>query len=99
MSSDRLVKRRREGLLCRCSTGHVLYDSPSVRSATIEQLLGMKLGAWRDAVDRSDARLLLSHLRGDKEAIWNSLRQYVSPTDLNKASYAFDDLWDVAHGT
>lgn len=55
-----------KGYFTAISEGEVLYESASllVRSVTTEQLLGMKLAAWRDAIDRSDARLLLSKLSG-----------------------------------
>ena len=88
-----------KGYFVGVTAGERLYQSGSlsVRAATMEQLLGMKLGAWRDAVDRADARLLLARLHGDKETIWNTVRQFVTPADANKASYAFEDLWDAMH--
>jgi hypothetical protein len=59
----------------------------------------MKLAAWRDAVDRSDAALLLSDMEGTAEEIWTSVRRYVPPDRLDKTSYAFDDLWEAVHGS
>jgi len=91
-----------KGYFVGISRGDVLFatSSLSVRSASIAQLLAMKLAAWRDAVDRSDAKLLLSRLPGDdKDEIWGFVEPFVSRGDLNKASYAFDDLWEALHGT
>jgi len=70
-----------------------------VRSVTTEQLLGMKLAAWRDAVDRSDARLLLAQLEGPAQEIWLRVEPFVPRNYVDKASYAFDDLWDSMYGT
>ena len=59
----------------------------------------MKLAAWRDAVDRGDARLLLEGMSGSAESIWVTVKPFVPKTDLTKASYAFEDLWEALHGT
>jgi len=50
-----------KGYFVGLTTGAVLYQSPAltVHAASTAQLLAMKLSAWRDAVDRADARLLL----------------------------------------
>jgi len=61
--------------------------------------LAMKLAAWRDAVDRADARLLLSQLHASKEATWTAIAPYVPRHDIDKASYAFEDLWEQLHGS
>jgi predicted nucleotidyltransferase len=81
--------------------GDVVYNSPSllVRAVTTPQLLAMKLAAWRDAVDRSDARLLLKMLSGTKLEIWERIFPHVPPRDRDKASYAFEDLWESTYGT
>jgi hypothetical protein len=81
--------------------GEVVYTSPSllVRAVTTPQLLAMKLAAWRDAVDRSDARLLLRRLSGTRPEIWQRVLPHVPPRDQDKASYAFDDLWESTYGT
>jgi len=89
-----------KGYLVGVSTGKVLYQSNSLvaRAASTEQLLAMKLAAWRDAVDRSDAMLLLSHIEGPKDATWAAVAPYVPSNEVDKASYAFDDLWELLHG-
>jgi hypothetical protein len=90
-----------KGYFTAISEGEVLYDSASlrVRAVTTEQLLGMKLAAWRDAIDRGDARLLLSRLSGSREEIWRRVAPFVPRNYVDKASYAFDDLWESTHGT
>src|SRR5258705_170032 len=53
-----------KGYLVSVTRGEVLYESPflTVHAASLAQLLAMKLAAWRDAVDRDDARLLLTRM-------------------------------------
>jgi hypothetical protein len=59
----------------------------------------MKLAAWRDAIDRADAALLLSRISGTQETVWASVEPLVPRTALDKAWYAFQDLWEASHGT
>jgi hypothetical protein len=89
-----------QGYLVGLTTGVVLYESPAliVRAASTAQLLAMKLTAWRDAIDRGDAQLLLSSMDGSHDDIWSSVKPYVPPHQLDKASYAFEDLWETLHG-
>ena len=89
-----------KGYFVGITNGAPLYESPSlsVRSATLIQLLAMKLAAWRDAVDRSDASLLLREIQGSKSEIWSQVKRFVPPPQLDKASYAFDDLWETENG-
>lgn len=55
-----------KGYFVTISEGELVYESSAllVRTVKIEQLLAMKLAAWRDAIDRGDARLLLEQMRG-----------------------------------
>jgi len=80
--------------------GELLFESPAltVRAASTAQLLAMKLAAWRDAVDRGDAKLLLSHLSGSQNEIWSAVKPFVPSHQIDKASYAFEDLWETLHG-
>lgn len=89
-----------KGYLIGVTAGELLYDSPAliVRAASTAQLLAMKLAAWRDAIDRGDAQLLLSHMAGSAGEIWSSIKPFVPPHQLDKASYAFEDLWETVHG-
>jgi hypothetical protein len=77
--------------------GQVLLELPGlvVRSAAAPQLLAMKLSAWRDDLDVADARLLLSRIPGDREAVWGQVEPHVVPGRELKARYAFDDLWEA----
>ena len=88
-----------KGYFVGVSLGAPLYESSSlaVRAVTTAQLLAMKLAAWRDAIDRADAELLLASMEGSRGQIWDVVRRHVSPHDLQKASYAFDDLWEALH--
>jgi hypothetical protein len=70
-----------------------------VHTLAPEQLLAMKLSAWRDDVDVDDARLLLSKLSGEREAVWRSVERHVVPGRELKAQYAFSDLWDAKHAS
>ena len=90
-----------KGYFVGLSFGAPLYESPSlaVSSVTTAQLLAMKLAAWRDAVDRADAQLLLTSMEGSREQIWDIVHRYVPSHDLQKASYAFEDLWEVLNGS
>jgi len=81
--------------------GPVVYTSKSllVRAPSIVQLLAMKLAAWRDDIDRNDARLLLSHVHGSLEEIRALMEPMILPHQRDKASYALEDLWESIHGT
>jgi hypothetical protein len=82
------------------TTGEMLYESNAleVRAASNAQLLAMKLAAWRDAIDRGDAKLLLSQMTGSAEEVWSAIKPFVPVHQLDKASYAFEDLWETLHG-
>lgn len=58
----------------------------------------MKLCAWRDDVDVDDARLLLSKLAGDREAVWVMVEPHLVPGRELKSRYAFDDVWEERLG-
>jgi len=91
-----------KGYFVAISEGEIVYESPTltVRAVSLEQLLAMKLAAWRDAVDRADARLLLSKMQGSRDEIWPRIEPFVPRSHVDKASYAFDDLWDsTQHAT
>ena len=88
-----------KGYLVGLSSGEILYDSGTliVRAASTVQLLAMKLAAWRDAIDRGDAKVLLSQMTGSAGEIWSAVKPFVPPHQLDKASYAFEDLWETLH--
>ena len=88
-----------KGYLVGLTTGEVIYDSSAltVRAASTAQLLAMKLAAWRDAIDRDDAKLLLSQMTGSADEIWSIVKPHIPQHQLDKASYAFDDLLETLH--
>ncbi|MFL5802420.1 MAG: DUF6036 family nucleotidyltransferase, partial [Roseiflexaceae bacterium] len=66
-----------KGYLVGLSSGPVLLEAPGieVRQPAVEQLLAMKLCAWRDDVDIADASRLLTDLAhtGRREELWRRL--------------------------
>lgn len=89
-----------KGYLVGLARGDLLYKSAflTVYAASLAQLLAMKLSAWRDAIDRADAALLLQRIDGSREEIWATLEPFIMKHLLDKASYAFEDLWEVLYG-
>jgi hypothetical protein len=90
-----------KGYLVGLSEGPVVFSAPGiiVRRPAFAQLLAMKLSAWRDELDITDARRLLRELAGEKEIIWQEISPYLIPGSELKARYAFDDLWETTYGT
>ena len=93
-----------KGYLVGISKGPLLFSAPGIEalSPSIEQLLAMKLCAWRDDLDISDARRLLQEILqsgSGKGDIWKSLEPYLVPGDELTAQYAFLDLWETLYGT
>ncbi len=91
-----------KGYLVGLSEGPVIFAAPGieVRRPALEQLLAMKLSAWRDDVDISDARRLLEALSpaGSREEVWQTMSPYLIPGNELKAQYAFLDLWESVYG-
>lgn len=90
-----------KGYLHGLSPGDVLLEEPAllVRTPAPQQLLAMKLAAWRDDVDIEDARLLLSKLPSDQNEAWRLVEPHIVPGREMKAYYAFCDLWEAEHGS
>jgi Nucleotidyltransferase of unknown function (DUF6036) len=80
--------------------GKVLLDRPAllIRALAPQQLLAMKLSAWRDDIDIADARVLLREFPGKRGEIWSLIEPFLVPGRELKARYAFDDLWESEHG-
>jgi hypothetical protein len=78
------------------AAGATLFEHPALKAqaAAPEQLLAMKLCAWRDEIDFADARLLLTKLSGTHDEVWAQVVPYLVPGRENKACYAFEDLWE-----
>jgi hypothetical protein len=91
-----------KGYLVGLSLGPVLVSDAGieVHRPAAEQLLAMKLSAWRDDVDIGDAKRLLEELRpgGGRDAIWRRVVPFLVPGNELKAGYAFDDLWNATTG-
>ena len=92
-----------KGYLVGISKGDVLFQAPGieVRAPSLEQLLAMKLSAWRDDLDISDARRLLQEVAKSKkrDEVWESVEPYLVKGDELTAQYAFLDLWETLYGT
>jgi hypothetical protein len=90
-----------KGYLVGTTDGPVVFLQPGivVKRPAIEQLLAMKLCAWRDDVDIADARRLLLELPGDYNHVWQSIETFLQTGRELKAKYAFDDLWEESHGS
>lgn len=91
-----------KGYLVGISIGLVLVSAPGIEvyAPATEQLLAMKLSAWRDDVDIDDARHLLLALGGEqtRDALWIKLQPYLVRGSELKAQYAFGDLWESLYG-
>ena len=89
-----------KGYLVRLSDSEIIFSATGiiVKRPSFAQLLAMKLSAWRDELDIIDARRLLKELSGTREEIWQMICPYLVPGDELKAQYAFEDLWEAAHG-
>jgi predicted nucleotidyltransferase len=91
-----------KGYLNGISEGPILFKASGieVRAPSLEQLLAMKLSAWRDEIDISDARRILQELAGSrsKDELWNAIEPYLVPGDELTAQYAFLDLWEALYG-
>jgi hypothetical protein len=87
-----------KGFMHGIKIGESLYEGPNLCVAALapEQMLAMKLGAWRDDIDIEDARLLLSKIPGEQSTVWQSLEPYIVPGRHLKAQYAFEDLVGVS---
>ncbi len=60
-----------------------------------EQLLAMKLAAWRDDVDIADAELLMGQLAATTmDEVWARIHEFVIPDSELKVKYALEDLWN-----
>jgi len=92
-----------KGYLVGISDGPVVFQSPGIeaRAPSMEQLLAMKLSAWRDDVDIADARRLLEEVGHNRkrDEVWQNLEPFLIKGDELTAQYAFWDLWESLYGT
>ena len=89
-----------KGFVHALALGDTLFESPSLlaRAAAPQQLLAMKLSAWRDDIDIEDARLLLRTMGQQRDDIWALVEPHLGPGRELKARLAFEDLWESEHG-
>ena len=89
-----------KGFLVGVSEGPAVFSAPGieVRRPGFAQLLAMKLSAWRDELDISDAKRILKEINGSREEVWESVAPYLTPGRELKARYAFEDLWEATRG-
>lgn len=92
-----------KGYLVGISDGPVIFQSLGIeaRAPSVEQLLAMKLSAWRDDIDISDARRLLEEIGCERkrDEVWQSLEPFLVKGEELTAQYAFWDLWESLYGT
>lgn len=89
-----------KGYLIGVSSGPIVLSAPGieVRSPATAQLLAMKLSAWRDDVDITDASRLLEEMKGSRDEVWREVEPYLIPGSELKARYAYADLWEGRRG-
>ena len=91
-----------KGFLVGLSRGRNLLSAPGIEvwQPLSEQLLAMKLAAWRDNRDINDARCLLQDLTksASRPEIWSRVEPFLVPGCELKSQLAFDDLWEDIHG-
>jgi hypothetical protein len=90
-----------KGFMQGVSYGPLLIDAPGIQvfQVSSEQLLAMKLSAWRSQQDIDDAGVVLGELvgrYGSKGDLWDAVAPYVTAL---KAQYAFEELWERLHGS
>jgi hypothetical protein len=90
-----------KGYLNGLQPGTVMLDRPAllIRALVPQQLLAMKLCAWRDDVDVEDARVLLHELPGQRAEVWSQIQPFLVPGRELKAKYALYDLWESERGS
>jgi len=86
------------------SSGPALHQSAGivVRTVALAHLLALKLMAWRDDVDFSDALTILRVLAAEPGTPCSSAAEilalvdpYFVPSRRTKASYAVEELWEL----
>jgi hypothetical protein len=93
-----------KGFLVGQSQPLILWKAPGivVMSPPTEQLLAMKLSAWRDDQDINDAHYLLRRLvtesKGSTDSIWSRVEPHLLPGRELKARYAFLETYSNIFG-
>ena len=70
-----------KGFVTSVEPGSVIFSAAgiTVRQPPLEQMLAMKICAWRDDVDVADARHLLAMISGSRDEIWERVQPIFSP--------------------
>jgi hypothetical protein len=93
-----------KGYITVASSGPALRRSAGivVRTVALAHLLALKLMAWRDDVDFSDALTILKALVAEPDTPCSSpaeilalVEPYFVPSRRMKASYAVEELWEL----
>lgn len=89
-----------KGFMQGVSYGPLLLEAPGIQVYQVgsEQLLAMKLSAWRGELDQQDAVIVMRDLAQtytSKEALWIAIAPYVTNF---KAQYAFEECWEDLYG-
>lgn len=92
---ERWLNDGAKGFISNFEKGPLLIEADGIRvyAPALEQLLAMKLSAWRNEVDQEDARRILEILPHNKSELWDKMQSYLLPGRGLKAEYAFNDLW------
>lgn len=102
-AANRLNDAAKPYLVCD-STGPILFTEPGilVRSVALEQLLAMKLMAWRDDVDFGDAEVILRELTAQRaldisspDGLLKLIEPYLVDNRKLKACYALEELLEI----
>ena len=90
-----------KGYIERVDGGSTLFQSQGivVRAPAPEHMLALKLMAWRDDTDYADAFVFLRELPSEKREVWALVEPLLIEAYAQKASYAFEELWEVANGS
>ena len=91
-----------KGFLNGLRLGPMVFQRPGilVYQACTEQLLALKLSAWRDDTDIADAICLLQALDTQQpvERLWQEVQPFIVRGRELKAYYAFLDVWESLYG-
>jgi predicted nucleotidyltransferase len=85
-----------KGFLNGVTRGNQLINSKGIEVWQVapEQMLAMKLSAWRDDTDINDVKRLLQEFKQSTlEEIWLLLEPYLIRGKEQKARYALEDAW------
>jgi predicted nucleotidyltransferase len=86
-----------KGFLNGITRGQQLINAKGIEVWQVapEQMLAMKLSAWRDDTDINDVKRLLQEFKQvTLEEVWLLLEPYLIRGQEQKARYALEDVWE-----